>query len=665
VLFLLFIISIPEWTVGCYFAADNGLDYAVLDDMEELTRVGSTPSVAVVIQVDRLGKAERYLVQKDSLVLLQELGNVNSGDPKTLQEFGNWLGMYFPAEHYLLVIWDHGNGWEKKGICYEGSNFISIAGGEFREVIKSIRSSLNRNIDILLLDACLMQMVEVASEIYPFVDFMVGSEQLVPTFGFPYDRILSTLTSDPFINRAALSDSIASSYILYCKEEGIDAQASSMKLISFTNLLQSIKDLTAVLKSNPQNSLVKEARDSVQTFNFATLPPPIPQDQYIDICHFVELISEGDDDIASTAEEVASLARTIMFSTHTGESLKNSKGLSVWFPYTYSEFLLNYLKYKELIYATTTEWEKFLFLYYGVPDTIPPTVPCPLPAEIFGSSYTIRWEASYDLTYISEYELEEIEDVKIVLQDGCEDFNNFDGEGFVVSTFLPYSGEGCFYSNGGWLISKQKFQKGSFNFFRRQRGGNLRLFSSKDFVYWNEIIIFSDNTGWVYESVDIDTAGYIKIEFSGVDSWVYIDDISVLSLGDEEIVYRGTENSYTVTDRPNGRYYYRVRAFDGYENISEWSEVMEVVVTNYLPPYNYPSPFNEETTIVYDIPEDGWLSIFTVSGNLVRELNVEKEKDCVLWDGRNESGEDVASGVYICRLRTGERSFIFKIACVR
>ncbi|MEA3432426.1 MAG: clostripain-related cysteine peptidase [candidate division WOR-3 bacterium] len=664
-LFLFFIISIPEWTVGCYFAADNGLDYAVLDDMEELTRVGSTSSVTVVIQVDRLGKAERYFAKKDSLVLLQEMGDINSGDPETLKEFGRWLGMYFPAEHYLLVVWDHGNGWEKKGICYEGSNFISIAGGEFREAIKSISSSLGKNIDILLLDACLMQMVEVASEVYPFVDFIVGSEQLVPDFGFPYDKILLMLTSDPSVEIKAFSDSISSFYVQYCKEEGIDAQASSIELTLFADLLQSLKNLTALLKNDPQNSLIRIARDSVQTFNFATSPPPIPEDQYVDICHFAELISEYESEVTSTAEEVVDLTHSMIFSKYTGESLENSKGLSVWFPYKYSQFCLNYSKYRNLVYAMTTEWEKFLFAYYGVPDTIPPTVPSPLPAEISGNSYTIRWESSYDLTDISEYELEEIRDVQVVLRDGCEDFYNFDGEGFVVSAHLPHSGEGCFFTKGGWLVSKERFHKGSFSFFRHQRGGNLRILSSKDLVDWSEIAAFSDNTEWIFETIDIDTESYVKIEFSGDDSWVYIDDISVLSLGDEEIVYRGTENSYMVADRPNGRYYYRVRARDGSENMSEWSEVMGVVVTNYLPPYNYPNPFNEGTYIVYNIPEDGWLSIFTVSGNLVREFEVKKENDHIFWDGRNEDGRNVASGIYICRLSADGFSFIFKIACVR
>lgn len=664
-LFLLFIISIPEWTVGCYFAADNGLDYAVLDDMEELKEVGSTTSVRVVMQVDRLGEAKRYLVQKDSLVLLQEMGDVNSGDPETLEEFGMWLGKCFPAKHHLLVVWDHGTGWQKKGICYEGSSFISIAGGEFREAIKSINSSLGGNIDILLLDACLMQMVEVASEIYPFVDFMVGSEQLVPDFGFPYDRILLTLTSNPYIEGRALSDSIASFYVQYCREEGTDAQASSVGLSSFAYLLPSIRCLTTLLRNDPQNSAIIGARDSVQTFNFATLPPPLPRDRYIDICHFAELVCEADDEIASAAEEVVDLIHSITFLRYTGESLKNSRGLSVWFPYTYPEFCLDYTKYRKLVYATSTGWEKFLFSYYGVPDTIPPTVPHPLSAEVYDNSYTMRWEASYDLTDVSQYVLEEIEDVDVLLQDGCEDFYNFVGEGFSVSTHLPHSGEGCFFTKDGWLVSKDKFHRGDFSFFRHQRGGSLRILSSGDQVYWNEIATFSDNTEWMYEAVDIDTEGYIKIEFSGDNSWVYIDDISVLSLGDEEVVYRGTDNSYRVSNRPNGKYYYRVKASDGNGNASEWSQVMEVAVTNYLPPHNYPNPFNEGTYIAYDIPEDGQLSIFTLSGNLIRDFDVKKVRGSIFWNGRNENGEDVASGVYICRLRSGKHTFIFKIARVR
>jgi hypothetical protein len=71
-----------------------------------------------------------------------------------------------------------------------------------------------------------------------------------------------------------------------------------------------------------------------------------------------------------------------------------------------------------------------------------------------------------------------------------------------------------------------------------------------------------------------------------------------------------------------------------------------------------PNPFHRSTTIDYAVPS--WsaveLKILDVSGRLVRTL-VNEPRDVgrygVVWDGRNERGARVASGVYFCRLRGG------------
>jgi hypothetical protein len=71
---------------------------------------------------------------------------------------------------------------------------------------------------------------------------------------------------------------------------------------------------------------------------------------------------------------------------------------------------------------------------------------------------------------------------------------------------------------------------------------------------------------------------------------------------------------------------------------------------------NIPNPFNPVTRIRYDVPASGGtvsLAIYDVSGRLVRSLidrAVEPGVRSVVWDGRNDGGASVASGVYYCRL---------------
>lgn len=75
---------------------------------------------------------------------------------------------------------------------------------------------------------------------------------------------------------------------------------------------------------------------------------------------------------------------------------------------------------------------------------------------------------------------------------------------------------------------------------------------------------------------------------------------------------------------------------------------------------NYPNPFNPETTLRYQLPEAGQvqLKIYNALGQVVRTL-VDGLQPAgaqqVVWDGRDEGGQDVAGGVYLYRLEAGDR----------
>lgn len=83
------------------------------------------------------------------------------------------------------------------------------------------------------------------------------------------------------------------------------------------------------------------------------------------------------------------------------------------------------------------------------------------------------------------------------------------------------------------------------------------------------------------------------------------------------------------------------------------------VPTSYRLLNNYPNPFNPSTTIAFDIPqsENVSLKIFNINGELVRTVTNENlpaghfEK---IWDGKNENGNEVSSGIYIYRLTAGK-----------
>lgn len=83
------------------------------------------------------------------------------------------------------------------------------------------------------------------------------------------------------------------------------------------------------------------------------------------------------------------------------------------------------------------------------------------------------------------------------------------------------------------------------------------------------------------------------------------------------------------------------------------------IVDNYKLEQNYPNPFNPSTTIRYNILESGkvTLKIYDLLGREIKTLVNEDQingKYQVLWNGENNFGSNVSSGVYFYQLKAGD-----------
>ena len=90
---------------------------------------------------------------------------------------------------------------------------------------------------------------------------------------------------------------------------------------------------------------------------------------------------------------------------------------------------------------------------------------------------------------------------------------------------------------------------------------------------------------------------------------------------------------------------------------------------------NYPNPFNPETWIPFRLAEDARVSltIYGASGSLVRSIDIgftpaaiyQGRSDAIYWDGRNDFGEQVSSGIYFYHLNAGDFSATRKMVIVK
>ncbi len=196
------------WTFAVYVAADNNLESSWDDvSLPALLRVSNDANVRIVAMVDRLStEGTEFIEIRDGDVFDVELdedpGELNTGDGKTFEWFLEQLAVEYPSTNLAVTMWDHGYAW--RYVCSDdSSDGDAITMAELHAALEEA----GERIDILAFDACAMGDVAVAYELAATgtVDYMVGSEEMVPLDGFAYDLMLAPLADDSSLSPAEVA----------------------------------------------------------------------------------------------------------------------------------------------------------------------------------------------------------------------------------------------------------------------------------------------------------------------------------------------------------------------------------------------------------------------------------------------------------------------------
>ncbi len=108
-----------------------------------------------------------------------------------------------------------------------------------------------------------------------------------------------------------------------------------------------------------------------------------------------------------------------------------------------------------------------------------------------------------------------------------------------------------------------------------------------------------------------------------------------------------------------GTYKIEVRDQDDFGTVVGIADDFEKAPLSYRLKQNYPNPFNPETRIYFQIPnaQQVEIMVYNILGQRVRTLvqnHFNAGQHVVNWDGRNDAGQRVTSGVYIYRIKAGE-----------
>lgn len=364
-----------EWTILVFMNGANNLEPDSVDDMNEMEQLGSTADVNIVVQWKRIASYDisngdwkttrRYYVTKDSDTemvnsnRLVDMGpGVDMGSANTLREFLQWGVRSFPARKYMVVLWNHGAGWrayrDRLNVLARGVSYDDNTGNYIRVWELPLALSAGVKWNIIAFDASLMQMLEVAYEIRNLADYIVGSEESPPAPGYPYNRILAPVVSNPRISARDLAAQIVTQTINYYNPDSTDnITQSALDTTQLDNVAQKVDVLAQVLLAvAPGNGVaVASARDNAQAY---------AEYSYKDLWDYTEQLRArlpASQELTNAINGVQNaLSQAVIAEAHSNRRVNRSHGLSIYVPRP-SEFETGY---NLLAFARAKHWDEWL-----------------------------------------------------------------------------------------------------------------------------------------------------------------------------------------------------------------------------------------------------------------------------------------------------------------
>jgi hypothetical protein len=415
----------PEtWTVFVYLCGDNNLEGYAMEDLLEMESVGSKNGVTIIVLLDTLTIAEgtHWLVIEEGVShydaetgvldcdcdLFPEdacPGEVDMGDGSKLTWAVVTAFTYAPADHYMLVLWDHGGGW--RGVCYDDSSLAEGTDGwvsrlttpETAASLQAAQDQLRTGVDkeykltILGYDACLNAMVEVAYQNRNIADYMFASINLVPGPGMGYAGFLKVMTEDsPTVEEVGIA--VVDSYIEFYENmvsptgQGLeycgDVTLSFLKLGASVNDL--VDDIHALTVEIFEGGYLEDFsyRGAIESAESQT--PRIPtymgeQMPFIDLGLFAEALGQKIPALSELTDAVVEgVDEVVVYENHctsAGGAVLRTSGISIYFTCSYhwinpaywfediddAELYGENTLYYGMDFTVNTWWDEFVFTF--------------------------------------------------------------------------------------------------------------------------------------------------------------------------------------------------------------------------------------------------------------------------------------------------------------
>lgn len=399
-----------SWTVLLYAESDATLNDAVFKNIYDLMRAQSNDRVHIVVQLHCWDKTAWRFVVKDHALCSDGETMLSLQPAQDLIDGARWAFKKFPAEHYMLIFGSHGFGILDPVWSDDANDWITenpedmTTSCPFKRNIDDIDAFLHfrtghrgvlfyppntahayltnqgmvdafgaisnevlcgKKIDIIGMDACRMAMLEVAYQLAPYANFLIGTQDCELKDGWDYYALANFLAQGNKTSRevAAAQVHFYGDYYRDNAPKGFYTQ-SAIDLGCAAAIIDNLDAIIdCVMKKQDLSSLKEMVRVArKQQPSFCEMP------SYVDLVNFYTLLKNGlalraDQsylDLMVLLDQGIDLVKGAVVANVTGVKSAHAHGISLYFPWAYKES-----SYAYCAFARDTQWCTMLGLLFS------------------------------------------------------------------------------------------------------------------------------------------------------------------------------------------------------------------------------------------------------------------------------------------------------------
>ncbi len=225
-----------SWAIYWYMCGSNLESFygCATADLEEAAAVRLPENIKIVVETggsyqwmnDKVsaGVIQRHELTSKGLEKIEELPDADMGKAETLSSFLSFCKENYPADHTMVIFWNHGGGSVSGAAFDEVYRYDSLSLEEFAKAFGEVYPEKGRPFDIIGFDACLMGTVDVACIFDEYGDYLVASEELEPGCGWYYTSWLTALAENSSMDTGTLGSLICDAYAEGCEAQGSDQE---------------------------------------------------------------------------------------------------------------------------------------------------------------------------------------------------------------------------------------------------------------------------------------------------------------------------------------------------------------------------------------------------------------------------------------------------------